>query len=1338
MNDSSIRSARTLGVLALLTACALGLVACDDDQPTTFEVRIIAEPVSGNAPLRVRFESLNRGPLDSVYTYAWDFGDGAQSAEENPEHVFDAPGSYTVRLTITDETAGGTGVAETPIDVIPSADLVVSDVVFAPRRLRTGAEMTVSWAVGNRGEPVVGAWEQVVVLSADDVIDGPDVDPVIARLAGPAAVAAATGQELTFALPEGVASGDYRLAVIADPDERVGDADRSDNVAFAGAELQVRNPTETGPDLVVCGIAIAAFDMLPPDVMPTAQVSDQLGVEVCLANNGDSPVPLARFAIYLSEDDTFDPDDTLVGVRGGLALAPGDRAFSDELVDLSVDPGDYHLFVVADPDEDVDEQQEDNNLRGYGGPIRVVEPGEVEGVDLVITDFQLNSARVFWGQVLGGSLTLVNRGDTDVERFFVVRVSAEPVNGGPAIQIGSLNVPSLAAGAEQPFDLRLEINRRIDEGDYRIVAVADPTNGTDDVNEANNRRTFPGVLELGGEPDVDATVNGVDFAPFMIDAGSMLTVRATIGNGGVDSTGALEGVIVLSADAVYGPEDIVIDTFDVDDLAGDSRTDIERSAVVPVELDQQVEVWRVAVVIDPDDRLGGERSEMNNIAFAPGDLIVSGATGGCGEDAFEPNDGRGAATLIEAGEYPGLGACDASDWYQIVVPGGQILDVAATWVPNEGAVTMRLTDTAGETLQAGEGLPGEAVAFVLPAERERTVLVEILPTAFSLQYDLRVALTAVPDGPNLRVRRVMPAPAVAQPGAVVAINFELVNAGGGPAPATDTAVLTGLAADLSDAVLRGAIDSPVLDAGAVASVQGRIELPGDMPDGRYVLALRADEGDAVDEADEADNTGRVRLRVDREDACLADPFEPNASPYEEGAVALEAVVEPGTYPDLVACEGDDDWYAVALMPGQRLTAGIDFDPAEGDLEMALYAPDGNAVIDESTGLQGREEVELLRAPAAGVWYVRVYLSGAARSATYSLDIALAEAEACPDDDYEPNGERLDASLLPDGVHDLYLCPGDTDWFRFAIPAGNTVSWQVSSGGAGVLLRLYDQNGAVIDEDDRRIAHLAQYNGFYYLEVSVGGAAEVAYQLRVSGVSGVDLSVDELDLSRLAVEPGADLRARVHLSNRRGDPAADVLLRFLLSDDDEPSVDDVVIGERVLPLVDGAAAVDLAQRLDIPADVAPGPWFVLAVADPDRQIADVRPSNDVAAAPLEVLAACEDDDPRDNEGPVGAAELDALDGGYEGGIICPFTEDWFAVFVDDVGPVTVTLDFDPAAGDLDLVVLDGFGGGVLLGESATEGAPESVMFDIDGPTGLLIGVDGFDDARNSYTLTWELP
>ncbi|MEM7040886.1 MAG: PKD domain-containing protein, partial [Bacteroidota bacterium] len=51
------------------------------------------------APFRVQFTNLSkRGDF-----YHWDFGDGTISSEESPEHVYEAPGTYRVVLTVTNE-----------------------------------------------------------------------------------------------------------------------------------------------------------------------------------------------------------------------------------------------------------------------------------------------------------------------------------------------------------------------------------------------------------------------------------------------------------------------------------------------------------------------------------------------------------------------------------------------------------------------------------------------------------------------------------------------------------------------------------------------------------------------------------------------------------------------------------------------------------------------------------------------------------------------------------------------------------------------------------------------------------------------------------------------------------------------------------------------------------------------------------------------------------------------------------------------------------------------------------------------------------------------------------
>jgi PKD repeat protein len=49
-------------------------------------------------PLTIQFTDASTG---SPASYAWDFGDGATSTEQNPMHTYAAPGDYTVILTVT-------------------------------------------------------------------------------------------------------------------------------------------------------------------------------------------------------------------------------------------------------------------------------------------------------------------------------------------------------------------------------------------------------------------------------------------------------------------------------------------------------------------------------------------------------------------------------------------------------------------------------------------------------------------------------------------------------------------------------------------------------------------------------------------------------------------------------------------------------------------------------------------------------------------------------------------------------------------------------------------------------------------------------------------------------------------------------------------------------------------------------------------------------------------------------------------------------------------------------------------------------------------------------------
>jgi PKD repeat protein len=61
---------------------------------------ILPSRTSGMVPLGVTFDS--KCSTGNVTKYLWDFDDGAQSDQSNPVHLFEAPGTYNVRLQIWD------------------------------------------------------------------------------------------------------------------------------------------------------------------------------------------------------------------------------------------------------------------------------------------------------------------------------------------------------------------------------------------------------------------------------------------------------------------------------------------------------------------------------------------------------------------------------------------------------------------------------------------------------------------------------------------------------------------------------------------------------------------------------------------------------------------------------------------------------------------------------------------------------------------------------------------------------------------------------------------------------------------------------------------------------------------------------------------------------------------------------------------------------------------------------------------------------------------------------------------------------------------------------------
>ncbi len=84
----------------------------------------VANVTLGKAPLTVKFTDLS----SIANSWFWEFGDGTNSTEENPEHTYDSIGIYDVTLTVTNENLSDTETKKAYINVtdLPHANFTAN------------------------------------------------------------------------------------------------------------------------------------------------------------------------------------------------------------------------------------------------------------------------------------------------------------------------------------------------------------------------------------------------------------------------------------------------------------------------------------------------------------------------------------------------------------------------------------------------------------------------------------------------------------------------------------------------------------------------------------------------------------------------------------------------------------------------------------------------------------------------------------------------------------------------------------------------------------------------------------------------------------------------------------------------------------------------------------------------------------------------------------------------------------------------------------------------------------------------------------------------------------
>ena len=189
------------------------------------------------------------------------------------------------------------------------------------------------------------------------------------------------------------------------------------------------------------------------------------------------------------------------------------------------------------------------------------------------------------------------------------------------------------------------------------------------------------------------------------------------------------------------------------------------------------------------------------------------------------------------------------------------------------------------------------------------------------------------------------------------------------------------------------------------------------------------------------------------------------------------------------------------------------------------------------------------------------------------------------------------------------------------------------------MKLYDESG-LVGEDDSRIVHQARRNGDHYLQIIADTPGEYAYSLRTSGVSGIDLSIEELGVSRNLLVPETDFRISGSVRNLRGDVASSIPVDFFVIGEGQAQNEGILLDSVVLTNIQGATREPFAARVTMPTSTQlqeigvaiPGNAELLAIIDPLRMVPDLDRTNNERRLSLTLGSECIDDDQNINEGP----------------------------------------------------------------------------------------------------------
>ena len=398
----------------------------------------------------------------------------------------------------------------------PPADLMPAEIVV-PNVVSTAESFTYSYKVYNNGagNPDVSNWQDKVYLSqnAETIGDNAMLLKTHSHYGGLQPGANYTVNE-TLLLPGNVASGSYYLYVVADAANTVFEYNFENNNLARSSMISVVNPN------------LQVLEALLPEQIVLGY---PMNVSYTLSNEGEGAINDRNITdkIFLSASGTLADAIMLDSIRRNVNLPAGQgvTVMCNEAAPAGLTEGIYHLLIVTDYDDEIDESNEgDNSYTHY--PMAVFHQPLP---DLQPVSFSLPSI-IQAGEVIDVDFDITNIGDLDLLHSncafdvyalqngseILCPIYSQTLPLGNYVSIGindtlhfvrTITVPPTVTSACTTFKLVVNKGEQVIESDY--------TNNTMNVNATVLDCPLPDLtitdivlptLEAGAEAQVSYTV----------------------------------------------------------------------------------------------------------------------------------------------------------------------------------------------------------------------------------------------------------------------------------------------------------------------------------------------------------------------------------------------------------------------------------------------------------------------------------------------------------------------------------------------------------------------------------------------------------------------------------------------------------------------------------------------------------------------------------------------------------------------------------------------------------------------------------------------------------------